>query len=72
MDMSVSKWAYEPKKCDGGFCYGECDNCHKAKDRQADWSYITLMIRAAVAVTVDKLNELQEQRVIKKERSMFE
>lgn len=27
--MSVSKWAYEPEKCDGDFCVGECDLCNK-------------------------------------------
>ncbi len=25
--MSVSLWAYEPEKCDGDFCPGECDIC---------------------------------------------
>ena len=25
--MSVSKWAYEPEKCDGQPCVGECDLC---------------------------------------------
>lgn len=25
--MSVSLWAYEPEKCDGQPCCGECDNC---------------------------------------------
>ena len=29
--MSVSKWAYEPEKCDGDFCPGDCDFCHKAE-----------------------------------------
>ena len=28
--MSVSKWDYEPEKCDGDYCCGECDNCPKA------------------------------------------
>ena len=28
--MSVSKWAYEPDKCDGDFCIGDCDKCGKA------------------------------------------
>ena len=28
--MSVSKWAYEPEKCDGKPCPGDCDNCPKA------------------------------------------
>ena len=30
--MSVSKWAYEPKKCDGEFCPGDCDLCSKANE----------------------------------------
>lgn len=30
--MSVSKWAYEPDKCDGEPCVGDCDLCNKAKD----------------------------------------
>ena len=25
--MSVSKWAYSPKKCDGQPCPGDCDFC---------------------------------------------
>ena len=28
--MSVSKWAYEPWKCDGEFCIGDCSICYKA------------------------------------------
>lgn len=30
--MSVSKWAYEPKKCDGQFCCGDCEFCELAND----------------------------------------
>ena len=30
--MSVSKYAYEPWKCDGEFCIGDCDLCYKS-----DW-----------------------------------
>ena len=30
--MSVSKWAYSPKKCDGDFCPGDCDECEKAEE----------------------------------------
>ena len=33
--MSVSKWAYEPKVCDGDICVGECDQCPKASDALA-------------------------------------
>lgn len=25
--MSCDKWAYEPEKCDGEECCGDCDNC---------------------------------------------
>lgn len=28
--MSVSKWGYDPKKCDGDICMGDCDYCTKA------------------------------------------
>lgn len=28
--MGVSRWAYEPKVCDGDFCPGDCDYCRKA------------------------------------------
>lgn len=27
--MSVSRWAYEPLKCDGLPCPGNCDACYK-------------------------------------------
>ena len=30
--MSVSKWAYDPDKCDGEYCPGDCDFCDKAND----------------------------------------
>jgi len=25
--MSVDKWAYDPEKCDGRPCCGDCDYC---------------------------------------------
>ena len=28
--MSVDKWAYIPNKCDGDYCFSDCDNCPKA------------------------------------------
>ena len=68
--MSVNLWAYEPEKCDGDYCYGDCDNCAKQLRHSLYWAI--LMTNRAVRTTVDKLNELQEQRAIKKERSMFE
>lgn len=34
--MSVSKWAYTPEKCDGDFCPGDCDNCPKRDEEDAD------------------------------------
>ena len=30
--MSASKWAYNPKRCDGDFCPGCCDVCGKRWD----------------------------------------
>ena len=29
--MSCSKWAYDPKYCDGEYCVGDCDLCDKPK-----------------------------------------
>ena len=34
--MSVSKWAYEPWKCDHDYCIGECDMCGKAEMSYCD------------------------------------
>lgn len=33
--MSVSLWAYQPDKCDGNVCPGDCDSCGKA-DKESD------------------------------------
>lgn len=34
--MSCSKWAYEPEKCDGQMCVGDCDFCDKAEESEKD------------------------------------
>lgn len=34
--MSVSKWAYNPRVCDGGYCVGECDLCPKMEEALAE------------------------------------
>lgn len=26
-EMSTDKWAYDPERCDGHYCCGDCDNC---------------------------------------------
>lgn len=30
--MSISKWAYDPKRCDGDYCPQDCDYCDKARN----------------------------------------
>ena len=38
--MSVSKWAYEPDRCDGRYCTGNCDWCMTNPDHDTecdDW-----------------------------------
>ena len=30
--MSVSKWAYDPEKCDDHYCCGDCDLCDRANE----------------------------------------
>lgn len=32
--MSVSKWAYDPKVCEGQKCQGDCDFCRLWLDRE--------------------------------------
>lgn len=32
--MSVSKWAYSHKKCDGMPCPGDCDLCSKSEESE--------------------------------------
>ena len=32
--MAVSKWAYEPWKCEGEFCPQDCSRCYKAQIEQ--------------------------------------
>lgn len=34
--MSVSLWAYNPDKCDGNPCCGDCDNCYKAEEEEEE------------------------------------
>ena len=36
--MSVSKWSYDPTKCDGHYCPGECDLCSLTEERKEDES----------------------------------
>ena len=36
--MSVSKWAYDPRYCDGEGCPGDCDLCNKPRDMEDDMS----------------------------------
>lgn len=36
--MSVSKWNYEPDKCDGHYCPGDCDLCSIEEEREEDES----------------------------------
>lgn len=32
--MGVSKWAYDPEKCDYDYCVGDCDFCQKADEEE--------------------------------------
>lgn len=34
--MSVSKWAYDPERCDGQSCCGDCDRCSRWRDQAKD------------------------------------
>lgn len=34
--MSTSKWAYNPAKCDGDYCTGDCEICNKADESEVE------------------------------------
>ena len=40
--MSVSKYKYDPWKCDGDICVGDCDQCSKIEqDGDITWDGFT-------------------------------
>lgn len=43
--MGVSKWAYDPEKCDYDFCPGDCDFCHKADEEEVTVEEIVENVR---------------------------
>ena len=51
--MSVDKWAYNPEKCDGAGCVGDCDLCPKANEpAEADEDEWTISQDDAGMVTI--------------------
>lgn len=34
--MSVSRWNYDPARCDGHYCPGDCWWCHYSPDHDSD------------------------------------
>lgn len=36
--MSTDKWAYDPAKCDGEICVGDCDNCPRGWLLEPVWT----------------------------------
>ena len=54
--MSVSKWAYEPSKCDGDLCAGDCDLCSKANMETEEWVHDFIEIKS------ERLTDI-EQRI---------
>ena len=34
--MSIFRWAYDEKKCEGDICPGDCDYCRKAEQKNDD------------------------------------
>lgn len=43
--MSVSKWAYDPERCDGDYCPGDCDNCSKWMDDEEEEEDVVKVVR---------------------------
>ena len=34
--MSVSRWNYDPERCDGNYCVGDCWLCYNNRDYDGD------------------------------------
>jgi hypothetical protein len=34
--MSIKLWAYDPDKCDGDYCPGNCDCCSKRDEHEEE------------------------------------
>lgn len=48
--MSIRLWSYEPDKCEGDLCIGNCYLCSKADDGEH------LPVEAVLAMLSDKIN----------------
>ena len=58
--MSVSKWSYDPEKCDYDYCVGDCDYCHKADDDGEEVS-VEELIRCKDCIRIQYCNFTQQQ-----------
>ena len=38
--MSTSKWAYDPRRCDGQPCPGDCDHCTRWQEDEEEEEYV--------------------------------
>lgn len=66
--MSVSKWAYEPSKCDGDYCPGDCDNCSKRFEERRPGEYVPFETRAESNETVDRQKRYAQIKECLKEK----
>ena len=54
--MSVSKWNYEPDKCEGYPCPGDCDSCIHSSGMKIVWQHKD---DEPIEVTIDEFLETQ-------------
>lgn len=66
--MSVSKWAYEPSKCDNDYCPGCCDNCPKRFDERLPGEYVPYETRGEAQGKVDRNMRYSQIKECLKER----
>lgn len=76
--MSCNKWSYTPEKCDGDFCVGDCDCCHKSEIDEYNENMMTyneiidglemmdfFADRAGKELWFDKPTDIQNQDIAK-------
>lgn len=57
--MSVDKWSYDPDKCDGALCVGDCDYCEIwEEDKEQDMSKTEII--QVIQKGIDTLIKLEE------------
>ena len=57
--MSISKWAYDPDKCDNDYCPGSCYICNKAEINEEHFP-----VEVALAMVMGEENDRDSSKTL--------